>query len=67
MKHQVLLLMMEHGKLSTILPAMVVNCTDERTLMTTLEAAAIFGHEAEVKTLDDDEPWPSLEERLGAA
>jgi hypothetical protein len=68
MKHQVLILINykeDHPGNSEII-GLVKNCTTDEDLMNTLANCAEFGHDVEVKTLEDDEPWPTLMERLEA-
>lgn len=66
MKAQILVLIpvFNDGSENNILPAMIVNCTDDDDLMNRLEYFAKMNFDAEVKILKDDEPWPTTMERL---
>jgi hypothetical protein len=66
LKHQILILINYRNpdEPGIFTPGFVVNCDNAPHLMSTLKSCAEYGHEVEVKTLDDDEPWPTLMERL---
>ena len=63
-RSQILVIIEPEVNKMSVLPFCVINCETDEDLMERLDNLSHLDYEIEVKVLKDDEPWPTLFERL---